>query len=152
MSEFTQHVYSGYNRKHYYAKGLLFWALTDIETFKFVLSLVKDHTQLQLETYSTFFDPIWGAIHEQEMGLIKLEYLIPFTTKKFWNSGRWIASCEVDHTPLADAIMIGNIGMVKVWISLFLYTKLIQGDRNLNFLMFCKIDFQRALLSLHVLT
>ena len=54
------------------------------------------------------------------MGLTKLTYLIPFTTKKFWNSGRWISSVEVDHTPLADAIMIGDIGMVKVWINLIL--------------------------------
>jgi len=105
--------YNGHIHKKYYAKGLLFWSLTDMKTFRFVLSLVQENTQLQLETYSSFFDPVWGAIREEEMGLTKLTCLIPFTTKKFWNSGRWISSVEVDHTPLADAIMVGDIGMVK---------------------------------------
>ena len=36
--------------------------------------------------------------------------LIPLTSKKFWNSGLELRS---SHSPLADAIMVGNIDVVN---------------------------------------
>ena len=50
---------------------------------------------------------MWYAIREREMALEKVQMLIPFARKKFWNSGKPVST--VDHTPLADAIMVGNI-------------------------------------------
>ena len=43
--------------------------------------------------------------------------LIPLATKKYWNSGRSYGSDingYINHTPLADAIMFGDVEMVKI--------------------------------------
>jgi len=47
--------------------------------------------------------------------------MIPFATKKFWNSSKKFSTHSVNHSPLADAIMVGNFEMVK---AIMPYTKI----------------------------
>jgi len=116
---------SPYREKKYYASKLLFWSLRDMEAFEFVLPLVQNYAQFQMISYTQSCDPIWGAIRLNDEDLTKLQMLIPLATKKFWNSGKPIGS--VDHTPLADAIMIGNVEMVRTIMPL---TKLKANPKN----------------------
>merc|ERR1719361_723400 len=50
-------------------------------------------------------------IIRNDLGLDKLKILVPFTSKKFWNFGGL-------HSPLVDAILIGNMDIVKEIIPL----------------------------------
>ena len=104
-------------RESYYASdGLISWSLVEMEALKFVMPILQKELILELKIYGRGFNnyglcPLWVAIRQKKNGLENMKMLIPFATKKFWNSGKPIGS--VDHTPLADAIMIGNVEMVK---------------------------------------
>jgi len=111
----------------YYPSCLLSWSLIDLEALKFVVPVLQKEINYKLEDYG--FDwgksPLWAAIRKTENGVEKLKMLIPLATKKFWNSGKPIGS--IDHTPLADAIMIGNVEMVRTIMPL---TRLKANPKN----------------------
>ena len=101
---------------YYYASLLLYWSLFEIDALKVVVPTLINELQFKLVKYGEDFrnygsSPIWAAIRIKGNEVERLKMLIPLATKKFWNSGKPIGS--VDHTPLADAIMIGNVEMVK---------------------------------------
>ena len=115
-------------KKHEFAHGIellakrfVFWAVAKmkgIEALQCVLSILptKDlYTQYDLEYGNSVFDPISYAISKQD--LPKLNLLIPLATSLYWNSG----SPDVDglregHSPLTDAILIGNFDILKMLI------------------------------------
>jgi len=114
----------------YYASYLLCWSLLEMNALKFVVPILRNEFELTLTKYGQDMNnygssPVWAAIRQKENGFEKLEMLIPLATKKFWNSGKPIGS--VDHTPLADAIMIGNVEMVRTIMPL---TKLKANPKN----------------------
>jgi len=114
----------------YHASYLLCWSLLEMNALKFVLPILRNEFELTLTKYGQDMNnygssPVWAAIRQKENGFEKLEMLIPLATKKFWNSGKPIGS--VDHTPLADAIMIGNVEMVKTIMPL---TRLKANPKN----------------------
>ena len=101
---------------YYYASYVLYWSLLEMEALKVVVPTLINELQFKLVKYGQDFrnygsSPIWAAIRMKENEAERLKMLIPLATKKFWNSGKPIGS--VNHTPLADAIMIGNFEMVK---------------------------------------
>ena len=101
---------------YYYASYVLYWSLLEMEALKVVVPTLINELQFKLVKYGQDFrnygsSPIWAAIRMKENEVERLKMLIPLATKKFWNSGKPIGS--VNHTPLADAIMIGNFEMVK---------------------------------------
>ena len=101
---------------YYNASYLLYWSLFEMEALKLVASTLVNELQFELVNYGEVFrnygsSPIWASIRIIGNEVERLKMLIPLATKKFWNSGKPIGS--VDHTPLADAIMIGNVEMVK---------------------------------------
>ena len=92
---------------------LLSWSLWDIEALKFVVSILREKFPFKMSDYGHYFrysesSPMWDAMMQKEKGLEKVKILAPLTSKKFWNSGKKIRFSGCDHTPLADAIMIGN--------------------------------------------
>jgi len=114
----------------YYASKILCWSLSEMNALKFVVPILRNEFELTLTKYGQDMNnygssPVWAAIRQKENGFDKLEMLIPLATKKFWNSGKPIGS--VDHTPLADAIMIGNVEMVTTIMPL---TKLKANPKN----------------------
>ena len=101
---------------YYYASYVLYWSLFEMEALKVVVPTLINELQFKLVKYGQDFrnyssSPIWAAIRIKGNEVERLKMLIPLATKKFWNSGKPIGS--VNHTPLADAIMIGNVEMVK---------------------------------------
>jgi len=110
---------------------LLSWSLWEIEALKFVVTFLSD--KFQLTNYAESMlgqlqSPMWEVMRQKEKGLEKVQMLIPLATKKFWNSVRKRDSD--DHTPLADAIMIGNVEIVKAFMPL---TKLTANPKGRRF-------------------
>ena len=95
------------------AKDFVFWAVAKMQGTKAlecVLSILKNnplycHYDLQYD--NSVLDPINYAIKEQE--LFKLRLLIPLAVSSYWNSDTLDHfGFREGHTPLTDAIMIGN--------------------------------------------
>jgi len=99
------------------ATKLVAWSLRKKEALETVLSIFGPNLKFEMKLYGGHNPSwaMWSAIRQKEMSLEKVKMLIPFvSTKRFWNSGKVLYS--QDHTPLADAIMVGNIEVVKLII------------------------------------
>jgi len=100
-----------------FTQRLLNWAVKEkgLEALKLVIPIVEDKYRITSYGFKrtpgtggkSHHDPIYEAIMMENMGVAKLKMLIPLVARKtFWNSGN-------PHTPLADAIKVGNLEMVK---------------------------------------
>ena len=111
---------------------LLCWSLSKMEALKYVVDILLNKFQFKLTDYAHYVSicrtsPMWKAIREKENGLEKVQLLIPLATKQFWNSGKNARDYNysfgrgnklLDHTPLADAIMIGKVDIVMALLPL----------------------------------
>ena len=114
---------------------LLCWSLLEMDALKFVVSILREKFQFKLCDYSHYSrhigsSPMWDAMRHKENGLEKVQLLVPLTSKRFWNSRKKISFSEFDHTPLADAIMIGNVEIVK---AIMPYTKVTANPKGQRF-------------------
>jgi hypothetical protein len=134
-------------QKDFLTEGhLLSWSLLEIETLKYVVSILKDKFKFQLTNYCQYFQhykssPMWEAMRQKENGLENVQIMIPLAARKFWNSGKnprymYRKPDEVDHTPLADAIMIGNVEMVK---AIMPYTKVTANPKGRGFVSYLHV-------------
>jgi len=134
-------------QKDFLTEGhLLSWSLLEIETLEYVVSILKDKFKFQLTNYCQYFQhykssPMWEAMRQKENGLEKVQIMIPLAARKFWNSGKnprysYRKPDEVDHTPLADAIMIGNVEMVK---AIMPYTKVTANPKGRGFVSYLHV-------------
>ena len=97
---------------------LLCWSLLEMDALKFVVSILKNKFQFKLFNYSHYLchsgsSPMWNAMKDKQKGFEKVQLLVPLTSKTFWNSRKKMSYSDCDHTPLADAIMIGNVEIAK---------------------------------------
>merc|ERR1711997_659135 len=103
------------------ALELVCWSLQELKLLEYVLSLLKEKFEFEMTSYGSDMSPMWKAIRLNRMSLEKVKMMIPFATKKFWNSSKKFSTHSVNHSPLADAIMVGNFEMVK---AIMPYTKI----------------------------
>ena len=81
-------------QKEFLIEGrLLSWSLLEIETLKYVVSILKDKFKFHLTNYCQYFQhykssPMWEALRQKENGLEKVQIMIPLAARKFWNSGK----------------------------------------------------------------
>jgi len=121
-----------------FTQRLLNWAVKEkgMEALKLVIPIVEDKYRITSYGFKrtpgiggkSHHDPIYQAIEMENMGVAKLKMLIPLVARKtFWNSGN-------PHTPLADAIKVGNLEMVKVIIP---YTKVNTISKKIRHILSC---------------
>ena len=114
---------------------LLCWSLLEMDALKFVVSILKNKFQFKLFNYSHYLchsgsSPMWNAMKDKQKGFEKVQLLVPLTSKTFWNSRKKMSYSDCDHTPLADAIMIGNVEIAKEIIP---YTKVKGNPKGRRF-------------------